>query len=437
MIADGLTADAPAEPQRAHRDERLASLVITNARLADGSIVDIDVDDQHVVAVRTSGATRSNPAGATVLDAESALVVAGFVEPHAHLDKALTADLVPNPTGDLVGAIRAWLSARPQFSRDDIHRRARAAALEHVLNGTTVIRTHVDTGADIGTRAVEAVIDVRDDLVDAVTVELVPLVSLPLTGAGAAGNRAVAREAAASGAATALGGAPYLDDDPRAALAFLADLATEFGLGLDLHVDETLDPRCFTLPDLIDLARSGFPQAIVASHCVSLINQPQDVARRVADGLAETGIGVVTLPQTNLYLQARSAHGPTARGVPPLELLIGAGVAVGVGGDNVRDPFNPLGRSDPLESAALAVAAAHLAPRDAFDAVTTGARAALGLPPAGPVEGALADLVILPARTTGEAVAVAPASRTVVRRGRVVAESVRTASLTVAERTLR
>jgi len=42
---------------------------------------------------------------------ETSLIGAGYLllpapaEPHAHLDKALTADLVPNPAGDLMGAI--------------------------------------------------------------------------------------------------------------------------------------------------------------------------------------------------------------------------------------------------------------------------------------------------------------------------------------------
>ena len=34
-----------------------------------------------------------------------------MAEPHAHLDKALTAEKVPNPRGDLLGAIDAWMTA--------------------------------------------------------------------------------------------------------------------------------------------------------------------------------------------------------------------------------------------------------------------------------------------------------------------------------------
>ena len=39
------------------------------------------------------------------------LIVPSLVEPHAHLDKSLTADVVPNPKGDLMGAIYGWRDA--------------------------------------------------------------------------------------------------------------------------------------------------------------------------------------------------------------------------------------------------------------------------------------------------------------------------------------
>ena len=46
--------------------------------------------------------------------------------------------------------------------------------------------------------------------------------------------------------------------------------------------------------------------------------------------------------------------------------LRGAGVNVAAGADNLQDPFNPVGRGDPLETAALMVMAGHLLPADAY-----------------------------------------------------------------------
>lgn len=106
-----------------------------------------------------------------------------------------------------------------------------------------------------------------------------------------------------------------------------------------------------------------------------------------------------------------------------MRALLTAGVPLAAGADNVRDPFNPLGRSDALETAMLAVIAGHLTIDEAWACVSDGARRVMGLPAAGPTPGARADLLAVRAASLAEAVAVAPADRVVLHRGRVVAHT--------------
>ncbi len=398
-------------------------LLILDARLPDGTAVDIAVDGSMISEVAPAGTAAGRPASHTI-DASGALALPALAEPHAHLDKALTAGRIANPTNDLAGAIVAWIEARPSMTIGDTADRALRAAHELVANGAGVIRTHVDTGRGIGADGVEALESVRRRLDALVELQLVVCASFPLTGAAGADNLAIARDALQAGRAVAIGGAPYLDERPREALDLLADLATDAGLGLDLHVDETLDATVFTLPHIVALAERGFPGSIVAGHCVSLGVQPTDVQRRVSEQLAAAGVSVVTLPQTNLYLQGRDPLGPTQRGLPRLRVLLDAGVNLAVGGDNVRDPFNPMGRNDPLESAALAVAAGHLTPAEAYHAASVAARRALGVPPASVEVGGVADLVLLRTSTVADAVAGAVSGRRVIHRGREVAETI-------------
>ena len=197
----------------------------------------------------------------------------GLVEPHAHLDKALTADRVVNARGDLDGAIEVWLPFRETVAVDDIRERARRAALRYLAHGTTLIRTHVDTGPGIGLRAIEALLAVRAELAGLVDIQIVAAASNPVEGPAGAESRALLRAALDAGA-DLIGGGPWLSDDPAAALDTLLDIAVETGRDLDLHLDETLDPRVLTLPALIERVRGGFPRAITASHCVSLGSQP-------------------------------------------------------------------------------------------------------------------------------------------------------------------
>ncbi|KEP74363.1 cytosine deaminase, partial [Microbacterium sp. SUBG005] len=75
---------------------------------------------------------------------------------------------------------------------------------------------------------------------------------------------------------------------------------------------------------------------------------------------------------------------------------------------------------------------------DAVDAVTVGARDVMGLPFAGPVAGARADLVAVLADSLGEAVSFASAERVVIHRGRLVSRtrvSTETAAISPSEST--
>jgi cytosine deaminase len=99
------------------------------------------------------------------------------------------------------------------------------------------------------------------------------------------------------------------------------------------------------------------------------------------------------------------------------------GVNVAAGADNLQDPFNVVGRADPMETAALMVMAAHRPVEEAYAQVSAHSRTAMGLPAAGPTVGAVADLLAIDAASVRDAVATAAPSRMVVRRGELVAET--------------
>jgi len=131
----------------------------------------------------------------------------------------------------------------------------------------------------------------------------------------------------------------------------------------------------------------------------------------------------VTLPQTNLFLQGRNHPTATPRGLTALHALLDAGALVAAGADNVQDPFNLVGRSDPLETAALLVMAGHLMPDQAYELVSNNVRRMMGLAPVTFAPGSPADFVAIDAPSIRGAIADAPADRIVVHAGRVVART--------------
>jgi cytosine/creatinine deaminase len=216
---------------------------------------------------------------------------------------------------------------------------------------------------------------------------------------------------------------PHLDPDPVAYHDLTLSLAAELGRPIDLHTDETLDSSVLHLPLFADLvAGTGFSHGATASHCVSLGVQPPEVAASVAERVAAARVAVVCNPQTNLFLQARGQRSAPVRGLTALRPLLEAGVTVAAGGDNLRDPFNPVGRADPLETASLLVTAGHLRPDEAYTAVSAGARAAMGLPEVQVAAGFPAELLAVQASSLGEAIA-GGTSRIVIHQGRVVSRT--------------
>ena len=388
---------------------------LRSARTIAGEPVDVELAGGMI--------TRVVPATGTLLpgdeDLSGQVLMPSFVEPHAHLDKALTASRAPNAAGDLPGAIEAMQGIAGTLTQADIVARAERALRIHLAFGTTAVRTHVNVGGAMGMRALTALIEVRERWRGLVDVQVVALVASPLAGQAGKDLRQALREGA-----DVAGGCPHLDPDPDGAVGICLDAAGAAGVPVDLHTDETLNPRLLTLATMADLVtRTGFPHQVTASHCVSLGVQQPNVQRRIAEAVAATRIAVVALPQTNLYLQGREHPAATPRGLTAVRALRGAGATVAAGGDNLRDPFHPVGRGDALEVAALMVTCGHLDPKAALESVTAAPRATLGLPPVRIAEGYPADLVAMPASDALEALGAAPAQRTVWRSGRVVART--------------
>ncbi|MEP7047936.1 MAG: amidohydrolase family protein [Ilumatobacteraceae bacterium] len=336
------------------------------------------------------------------------VLLPAFAEPHAHLDKAFLAERVDNPTGDLLGAILAMDAARDSITLADTIERAERAARLLATNGCTAIRTHVDLTLPSRLMSVEALIDVRDRLRDLVEIQVTALCAWPSIGPEGAGQRALLREAIAMGI-DVVGGCPHLESDPAAANDNFLTLAAESGLPVDLHTDEVLNPSMLALEDLAErVVATGFAHRVAASHCVSLILQSDRRQQEVAEKVAAAGISVIALPHTNLFLQGRDCQVAMPRGVTAVKALRTAGVNVAAGADNLQDPFNPVGRGDPLETAGLMIMTAHVLPADALDMVSSAARQAMGLGPSD-------DRVAVRACSIREAIAFGPADRHVVR----------------------
>jgi cytosine deaminase len=394
----------------------MPAAVLTGGKTIDGSSTNVLITGDRIAAV---GDGFEVPADAERVDLTGYVLLPAAVEPHAHLDKAFLAEIVINETGDLYGAIEAMKASRHLTNFDDTVARAERAARLMAANGYSAVRSHADTTQENALLSIEALAEVRRRVADVIDVEIVALSSWPVTGAAGASMRSLLSEAMDAGA-DLVGGCPHLeaysgDGDIESATDVFLQIASDHGKGVDLHTDETLDPSANGLEVLAKRVVAGFDRGATASHCVSLGQQPLAVQQAIAEQVAEAGVNVVVLPHTNLFLQGRGVC-PMPRGLTAVNALRAAGVNVGAGADNLQDPFNPLGRACPFETAGLMIMAAHDLPAQAWKSVSTDAARVMGRR-AEIVPGAPANLVAVRADTLREAIAFGPSDRIIWRNG--------------------
>src|SRR5438552_101379 len=119
-------------------------VVITDALLADGSRVDIRVEDG---TIREIAGARALPG--TTIDLGGALLVPGFVDGHIHLDKTLLGlPFQPHRPGHTVAARIAREKELRRELAYPVEERAKQLIRRVVGHGTIALRSHVDVDTE-------------------------------------------------------------------------------------------------------------------------------------------------------------------------------------------------------------------------------------------------------------------------------------------------
>ena len=297
-----------------------------------------------------------------------------------------------------------------------------------VAAGTSVIRTHVDVDTVGGLTPLRGVLEAARRHRDICDIEIV---AFPQEGIRRDPGADVLMIEAMRSGATVVGGMPHWEESPEDAehhIGFCMDLARDHDADVDMHVDETDDPRSRTLAMLLQATSDyGWEGRVTAGHCCAMVAWEQAYREGIIRRIAELRVNIIANPATNLLLQGRLDAEPRRRGVVPVKELLAAGVRVACGQDCVQDAFYPFGSADPLQVALILCHAAQLSTAEeigsALGMIREEAAAALRLPQYGLLPGCFADIVVLEAESMQEALRLQSNRRYVIRRGRIVAES--------------
>ncbi|WP_417599506.1 cytosine deaminase [Pararhodobacter oceanensis] len=296
---------------------------------------------------------------ARAVDLQGRMVLPTFVDSHVHLDKAYIVARTGIPEGGLMEAVRLSTADAGNWTAADLRARMTRALTRAYHNGTSAMRTHLDTPVmPADSPAWQVFCEMRKDWAGRVDLQAVALMALERVEGPDFAERC--QQIADRGGILGAFIAPNTATPERLDTLFICARAA--GLDVDFHVDETLDPTANALELICDsILRSGFAGRVMAGHCCSLRSAaPADLAR-ITEKVARSGVHVVSLPHTNLFLQDRaSGRTPALRGITAARELAAAGASIHFASDNVQDPFYPYGDFDMFDSFRMAVRAAHL-----------------------------------------------------------------------------
>ncbi|MFW7346325.1 MAG: amidohydrolase family protein [Pigmentiphaga sp.] len=356
-------------------------------------------------------------------DADGRLLSTAFVDPHVHVDKALTSDRVDDAVAasDLDAAIRAVRRLKSGFTEQDVAARAAASLRMGLAHGTTVARTNCEADRHVGLRAVAGVRAAARALAGAVDVQVI---AFPQEGwfetAGSAEDGAAPYiEQALEAGVRIVGGnvnRALWPSDPERQVDESFALAARYDCDIDYHLDNWDTPESFTLPYVAHKTLAqGWQGRVAVSHIASLAAVGDAEAADAIDAVRRAEVSVCVLP-TRMRLTR------------VLELME-AGVNVACGTDNMRDPFVRYGDADPLKAMLLLAQITrqlHNAGLERIWTTMTGnAARMLRLRDYGMAPGCHADLVLLDAHCVSDAILRQAARLAVFKRGMQVAGQLR------------
>ncbi|ASC71655.1 Pterin deaminase [Halomicronema hongdechloris C2206] len=383
---------------------------------------DLEIKDGAIATIVPAGTAADSQA---TISLNQAMIWPGFIDIHTHLDKGHIWPRQRNSDGTFDQALMASEQDRQvHWNADDLYRRMSFGLRCSYAHGTTAVRTHLDAFAAQAPISFEVFETLRQEWAGNLELQAVCLVPLELlkTDYGPILADLVAQVGGI------LGGVTYAHPALDALIDRAFTLAQERHLPLDFHVDESLNPDDDALGRIARAALLySLEQPVVCGHCCSLSVQSEAKAAETISLIKAAGIGIVSLPLCNLYLQhRRPGRTPRYRGITLVQELAQAGVPVAFASDNCRDPFFAYGDHDGLEVFTQSVRIGQLdRPLGAWPrAVTQTPADLMGLPRAGRIAPGLpADLVIFPARSFNELLCRPQADRLVLRQGRAIDSS--------------
>ncbi|KRM62048.1 cytosine deaminase [Paucilactobacillus vaccinostercus DSM 20634] len=334
-------------------------MLIKNVHIeSNDQVQDIRIEDGRFVAIEETIDARD---GERVIDGAGKLLLPPLIDSHVHLDATRTAGQPEwNETGTLFDGIRIWSERRKTLTKADVKQRAKATIREQVANGIQIVRSHVDV-TDPNLTALEALLEVRDEVKDVVDLQLV---AFPQSGILSFPHGKELMEQAVKMGVDVIGGIPHYEftrDYGVDSLKFIVGLAEKYDRLIDVHCDEIDDPNSRNLEVLATLAyETGLGDHVTASHTTAMGSYDDAYCYKLFRLLQMANVNFVCNPEVNLHLGGRFDTYPKRRSMTRIKELSEAGINVSFGEDDIKDPWYPMGNGNMLDQVQIGILAGQL-----------------------------------------------------------------------------
>ena len=367
--------------------------IIRNANV-NGDITDIGITGDKITAVEK----KIQLSAPSEFDASGRVTIPGFIDCHMHLDKSYLIEKADAAYVDGTGAEKGALTRKykKEFTVEDIYNRAEKVILHALKSGTLALRTNVDVDAIVGLKGIEALIALREKYKNRVTIQIAAFAQEGIFADGETDKLLI--EALKMGA-DLIGGHTITCGEGKKHIDFILNTVNEYDVPADFHLDESGSRADFLLPYVVEKADSmGLGARINAIHMCTLAALSPEERRDAIRQLEKSGIKATIAPTAI-----------STRALAPVKELLESGIVAGLGSDNVRDFFNPLGSGDIKQAAMLLSYLQRFftekEQKQIWDMMTVNGAEILGIEQFGITEGAIADITVLDAKTAPEVIA--------------------------------
>jgi len=326
-------------------------VLIKNAQLRGSSgLNDIGILNGNILSIERN----LEGTAELTIDARGNLVTESFVNPHLHLCKVYTRQMMDEEAltgyhaegmGKAMTTIELAARVKEKYAEEWIVKNVRRALAQAAIYGNTHIRAFADVDSKARLEGMKALIRAREEFKGIVTVQVCAFAQ---DGLGREPGASEWMHQAMEMGADVVGGIPwieYTEADIQAHIKEIFDLAQEFNKDVSMLVDDAGDAGLRSLEAMtVEAIRRGWQGRALAHHARAMELYPQPYFQKVAALLKQAQIAVVSDPHTG-PLHAR------------VKELLEEGVTVCLGQDDISDGYYPFGRNNMLEVAFLA---AHL-----------------------------------------------------------------------------